>query len=90
MEERNLVIVAGVPGSGRQTFAACYKNSFLKSLPLLESKNDISKAKIDIDQKQNKPEQRLQTLRNKRESPSPHRYRQNGEIQNHPLLSFRR
>ncbi len=44
MEERNLVIVAGVPGSGRQTFAACYKNSFLKSLPLLENKNDISKA----------------------------------------------
>lgn len=44
MEERNLVIVAGVEGSGRSTFASCYKNSFLKSLPVFEDKDDISEA----------------------------------------------
>lgn len=42
-EERNLVVIAGVTGSGRSSFAACYKNSFLKSLPLLENKDEISK-----------------------------------------------
>lgn len=41
-EERELVVVAGVPGSGRSSFAACYKNSFLKSLPLLENTDEIS------------------------------------------------
>ena len=42
-EERDLVVVAGVQGSGRSSFAACYKNSFLKSLPLLENTDEISK-----------------------------------------------
>ncbi|MCQ2975011.1 MAG: TolC family protein [Bacteroidales bacterium] len=49
-----------------------YQTLFLSlKIPIfnqLKYKNDISKAKIDIDQKQNKLEQRLQTLRNELET----------------------
>lgn len=30
-----IILIAGVTGSGKTTFRSCYKNSFLQSLPLL-------------------------------------------------------
>ncbi|MCH3908981.1 MAG: hypothetical protein LKF75_03525 [Bacilli bacterium] len=33
--EKQLIVVAGVTGSGKSTFSSAFKNSFLRSLPLL-------------------------------------------------------
>lgn len=33
-EKKNLVIVAGADGSGKSTFSNCFKNAFLRSLPV--------------------------------------------------------
>ncbi len=33
LEQKELILVCGVEGSGRETFASCFKNSFLSSLP---------------------------------------------------------
>lgn len=33
LEQKELILVCGVEGSGRDTFASCFKNSFLQSLP---------------------------------------------------------
>lgn len=34
-ERPQIIVVAGVTGSGKSTFCECYKNSFLQSLPLM-------------------------------------------------------
>jgi predicted ABC-type ATPase len=38
-----IIIVAGVTGSGKSTFSRCFKNSFLRSLPLLSLADGIQK-----------------------------------------------
>ena len=41
-EQPQLIVIAGVPGSGRSTFARCYKNAFIHSLPVKPIKEGIS------------------------------------------------
>lgn len=41
-EQPQLIVIAGVPGSGRSTFAMCYKNAFIHSLPVKSFKEGLS------------------------------------------------
>ena len=41
-EQPQLIVIAGVPGSGRSTFARCYKNAFIHSLPIKSFKEGLS------------------------------------------------
>jgi predicted ABC-type ATPase len=41
-EQPQLIVIAGVPGSGRSTFSKCYKNAFIHSLPIKAFKEGLS------------------------------------------------
>lgn len=43
VSEKQIILVCGVTGSGKSTFSSCFKNSFLRGLPLLSLSEGIAK-----------------------------------------------